>query len=161
VLFRQKRFGRHMTEIEVLKFRTMFADRQDVSGAARTTRDDVRVTRLGRWLRRTSLDELPQIFNVLRGDMSLVGPRPHATAMMVEGRLYHEAVRGYALRHKVKPGITGWAQINGLRGEIQNMQRAERRVALDLYYIEHWSLFLDALILFRTVACVFGDKDAY
>src|SRR5690606_38155515 len=107
--------------IHVLKFRTMYVDRQDVSGGQRTTRDDPRVTRVGRFLRRTSLDELPQLLNVLKGDMSIVGPRPHPGAMKVGDRYYFEAVRGYAARHRVNPGITGWAQVNDLRGEIDTV----------------------------------------
>jgi exopolysaccharide biosynthesis polyprenyl glycosylphosphotransferase len=126
VLFRQRRFGFQNEEINVFKFRSMYVDRQDLSGAQRTTRNDPRVTKLGRLLRRTSLDELPQLFNVISGDMSLVGPRPHATAMMVGDRPYHDAVPHYAARHRVRPGITGWAQVNGLRGEIADLDAAKR-----------------------------------
>jgi Undecaprenyl-phosphate glucose phosphotransferase len=161
ILFRQRRFGFQNEEINVFKFRSMYVDRQDISGAQRTTRGDPRVTKLGRLLRRTSLDELPQLFNVIAGDMSLVGPRPHATAMKVGDRLYHDAVPQYAARHRVRPGITGWAQVNGLRGEIADLDVAKRRVEFDLYYIENWSLRLDIKILLKTVGCVFGDHNAY
>jgi lipopolysaccharide/colanic/teichoic acid biosynthesis glycosyltransferase len=108
-----------------------------------------------------SIDELPQIFNVIRGDMSLVGPRPHAIHMMVGDRYYHDAVRGYASRHRVKPGITGLAQVSGLRGEIRTIDRAERRVMFDKRYIETWSLGLDLKIIALTVRATLWDKDAY
>jgi exopolysaccharide biosynthesis polyprenyl glycosylphosphotransferase len=154
ILFMQKRFGYNNKVIDVLKFRTMHVSCCDPSGAKRTIKDDPRVTRVGRVLRWLSLDELPQLLNVIRGDMSLVGPRPHAVAMMVENRLYHEAVEGYLQRHRVKPGITGWAQINGLRGEVDTIEKARSRVAHDLYYIENWSLGLDLRILVRTIFLV-------
>ena len=151
VLFRQRRFGIGNAPIEVLKFRSMRADQTDPTGERRTTAQDSRVTRLGRVLRRTSLDELPQLLNVLRGDMSLVGPRPHALHMKVGGRYYFEAVERYRFRHRVKPGITGWAQVNGSRGEIDTLDKARRRVELDLGYIQNWSLALDLRILLRTI----------
>ena len=148
-------------EISVLKFRSMYVHKQDVSGAQRTIRGDPRVTKVGRILRRTSLDEIPQLFNVFMGTMSLVGPRPHATAMKVGDKLYHEAVEHYAQRHRVKPGITGLAQINGFRGEVDNMEHAQGRLDNDLRYLANWSLTLDIKILLKTVGCVFGDRNAY
>ena len=161
VLFRQKRFGFNNLEIEVLKFRSMYTDRQDETGAARTTKHDPRVTRVGRVIRRTSIDELPQLFNVLRGEMSIVGPRPHATAMRVGDAYYHDAVRGYSARHRVKPGMTGLAQIRGLRGEIDTIERAKKRVEYDIYYIENWSPLLDLRIIFETVVRLIWDRHAY
>lgn len=154
VLFRQQRFGFNNEAIEVLKFRTMYVDRQDVTGTQRTVKNDPRVTAIGRILRRLSLDELPQLFNVLGGDMSLVGPRPHAITMQVGGQYYFEAVRGYAARHRVKPGITGWAQVNGCRGEVDTLERAEKRIQLDLEYLSNWSLGLDIQILVKTLFIV-------
>lgn len=161
ILFRQPRFGFNNNEIEVLKFRSMYVDRQDVSGSRRTERDDPRVTRVGRIIRRTSIDELPQLWNVLRGDMSLVGPRPHATMMRVEDKFYFDAVRGYTARHRVKPGITGLAQVRGLRGEIATIDRARKRVEYDIYYIENWSPLLDFRILIETLLKLVWDKNAY
>lgn len=161
ILFRQQRFGFNNNEISVLKFRSMYVDRQDVSGAARTQRDDPRVTRVGRVIRRTSIDELPQLLNVLRGDMSLVGPRPHATMMRVGDKYYFDAVKGYTARHRVKPGITGLAQVRGLRGEIATTERARRRVEYDIYYIENWSPLLDIRIMIETVFKLVWDKHAY
>jgi len=150
IFFVQKRFGYNNEVIDVFKFRTMHVSCCDPGGAKRTIKDDPRVTSVGRVLRWLSLDELPQLLNVIRGDMSLVGPRPHAVAMMVENRPYHEAVAEYPLRHCVKPGITGWAQVNGLRGEVDSLAKARARVAYDLDYIDHWSLWLDLRILLRT-----------
>jgi Undecaprenyl-phosphate glucose phosphotransferase len=160
VFFRQKRFGFNNRVFEVIKFRTMYVDRGDLTGAQRTTRNDARVTRIGRFLRASSIDELPQIFNVLRGDMSIVGPRAHPIAMRAGDKLYHEAFADYVARHRVRPGITGWAQVNGLRGEIDTLEKARARVEYDLYYIENWSVWFDIQILFRTVAVVV-TKDAY
>jgi polysaccharide biosynthesis protein PslA len=161
IIFRQKRFGFNNNEISVLKFRSMYVDRQDVSGAQRTERSDPRVTRVGRFIRRTSIDELPQLFNVLKGDMSLVGPRPHATQMKVGDKYYFDAVKGYAARHRVKPGITGLAQVRGLRGEIATVERARKRVEYDIYYIENWSPLLDSRIVLETFAKLAWDKNAY
>lgn len=162
VLFVQERFGFNNTVIRVLKFRTMHVELGDRSGGARTVRNDARLTRVGRYLRRWSLDELPQLINVLKGDMSIVGPRPHALAMKADGRhLYHEAVKDYAYRHRIKPGLTGWAQVNGLRGEIDGLEKARRRVAYDLAYIDGWSIWLDLYIIFRTVKVVCAAADAY
>ncbi|MEH3102515.1 MAG: undecaprenyl-phosphate glucose phosphotransferase [Sphingomonas phyllosphaerae] len=161
VIFKQPRFGFNNREILVWKFRSMYVERQDVSGAARTTRGDPRVTAVGRLIRKLSIDELPQLWNVLRGEMSIVGPRPHATHMKVGDHYYFDAVRGYAARHRVKPGITGLAQVRGLRGEIQTIDRAKRRVELDRYYIDNWSLMLDLRIMVETVVNLAFDKNAY
>ena len=161
VLFRQQRFGFNNVKISVIKFRSMHVDRQDAGGSERTTRGDPRVTRFGRIIRRLSIDELPQLYNVLTGEMSIVGPRPHATLMMVGDSYYVEAVRGYAARHRVKPGITGLAQVRGLRGEISTIERAKRRVEYDMYYIENWSLLLDLRIILETVWRLIWDRDVY
>lgn len=161
IFFRQTRFGFNNNEIPVLKFRSMYVDRQDVSGAQRTEKNDPRVTRVGRIIRRTSIDELPQLINVLKGDMSIVGPRPHATIMRVGDKYYFDAVKGYTARHRVKPGITGLAQVRGLRGEIATTERARKRVEYDIYYIENWSPLLDIRIILETVVKVFWDKNAY
>lgn len=161
ILFVQPRIGFNNEVIEVYKFRTMHAAQTDLGAHATTTKDDPRVTGIGRWLRRLSIDELPQLFNVLLGDMSLVGPRPHAIHMKVGDRYYHDAVRGYASRHRVKPGITGLAQVSGLRGEIRTVERAEKRVMFDKRYIENWSLGYDLKILVLTVRAILWDSDAY
>lgn len=161
VFFRQKRFGFNNSVIEVWKFRTMYCDRGDPSGAQRTTRNDARVTPVGRFLRRTSLDELPQLFNVITGEMSLVGPRAHAIAMKAGDQLYYDAIHDYVARHRVRPGITGWAQVNGLRGEIETLDQARRRLEYDLHYIDHWSIGLDLRILLKTIAVLWTDKNAY
>ena len=161
VLFVQPRVGFNNEAINVFKFRTMYTHLSDLGAKETTTRDDPRVTPLGRFLRRFSIDELPQLLNVLQGSMSLVGPRPHGTEMMVGDRFYHEAVRGYAGRHRVKPGITGYAQVKGLRGEVRTIERAKRRVELDEYYVDNWSFWLDIGILFATVRAVLFDRDAY
>jgi Undecaprenyl-phosphate glucose phosphotransferase len=161
IFFIQERFGFNNDVIKVLKFRTMYADRCDKSGAQRTVKNDPRVTRIGRALRSLSLDELPQLINVLRGDMSLVGPRAHAVLMKTGDRLYCDAVEEYMHRHRVKPGLTGWAQVNGLRGEVDTLEKARARVALDLYYIEHWSPSLDFRILLKTVRTLVSCENAY
>ena len=152
ILFRQWRFGLGSQPVLVYKFRTMRADLGDSTGAARTIGRDPRVTMFGRLLRRLSLDELPQLLNVLQGDMSLVGPRPHAVRMMVGDKYYFEAVDFYSARHRMPPGMTGWAQINGSRGEFDSMDKAQRRLDLDLWYIANWSPVLDLWIILRT-AC--------
>jgi Undecaprenyl-phosphate glucose phosphotransferase len=161
VFFRQKRYGFNNQLIEVLKFRTMRHSARDENAERLTSRNDPRVTRFGALLRRTSLDELPQFLNVLRGDMSIVGPRPHALSAKAGGLLYQEAVREYAARHRVKPGITGWAQINGWRGETETLEQIKKRVEHDLAYIENWSLLLDLKIIFRTVFTGFTGQRAY
>jgi exopolysaccharide biosynthesis polyprenyl glycosylphosphotransferase len=155
VLFAQKRFGFNNDVIPVLKFRTMYVDLGDRSGGQRTIRQDPRVTRMGRIIRALSIDELPQLINVLRGEMSIVGPRPHPIAMQAgNGALYGDAVAQYCHRHRVKPGITGWAQVNGLRGEVDTLHKARARVDHDLYYIEHWSPWLDLKIVLKTIFVV-------
>lgn len=161
VLFKQRRFGFNNVEFNVYKFRTMYVSKADAAGAQQTTRDDQRVTRLGRFLRRTSIDELPQLINVWLGEMSIVGPRAHPVGMLVADQPYHEIVRHYAARHRVKPGITGLAQVNGNRGEVDTPEKAERRVHYDLSYIENWSIWLDLSIMLRTVISLPFDKTAY
>ncbi|MCC7427020.1 MAG: undecaprenyl-phosphate glucose phosphotransferase [Alphaproteobacteria bacterium] len=161
VLFRQRRFGFNNQPITVFKFRTMQVEQCDASGAQRTQKNDPRVTRVGRFLRRGSIDELPQLLNVLRGEMSLVGPRAHPIAMKVGDRYYYEAVARYGARHRMKPGITGWAQINGYRGEVDTMEKAERRLELDLHYIDNWSVVFDLWIILRTILGGFTGKAAY
>ena len=161
VFFVQRRFGFNNELIPVLKFRTMHQALTDQSGAARTVPNDPRVTKVGRYLRATSLDELPQLINVFRGEMSLVGPRPHVPAMQAGQQLYHEAVRSYFLRHHVRPGMTGWAQVNNLRGEIASLAAAQERVAYDLHYIEHWSVWMDLKIILLTFRTVLSRKNAY
>jgi polysaccharide biosynthesis protein PslA len=161
ILFVQQRFGFNNKKIDVYKFRSMRSDGSDASGARRAKKGDDRVTRVGRIIRRLSIDELPQLINVLKGEMSLVGPRPHATQMRVGDSFYFDAVDGYASRHRVKPGITGLAQIRGLRGEIDTIERARKRIEYDKYYIENWSPLLDLRIIFETIFKVFWDRHAY
>jgi polysaccharide biosynthesis protein PslA len=161
IFFRQPRLGFNNQIFHVYKFRTMLHAARD-SGAERlVTRNDPRVTRIGRVLRATSIDELPQILNVLLGDMSLVGPRPHALKAKAGGQPYHEVVAEYALRHRMKPGITGWAQINGWRGETDTEEKLVRRVEHDLYYMNNWSILFDLYILAMTVLKVPFQKSAY
>jgi Undecaprenyl-phosphate glucose phosphotransferase len=162
VLFRQKRHGFNNELVEVFKFRSMYTDLADLSAKNLVTRNDPRVTRVGRFIRKTSIDELPQLFNVLMGNLSIVGPRPHATQAKAANVLYYEAVEGYFARHKVKPGITGWAQVNGWRGETDTLDKIMQRVNHDLYYIEHWSLVLDLYILVMTpISLVRSRQNAY
>lgn len=157
VLFRQRRYGLDGQEIVVYKFRTMRVA-EDGHHIAQAQREDPRVTRVGAWLRRTSLDELPQLWNVLQGRMSMVGPRPHAVA---HNEQYRRQIRSYMVRHKVRPGITGWAQVNGFRGETDTLEKMEGRIRCDLDYLRHASLLLDLYILVRTVRVVLGDPRAY
>ena len=157
VLFRQRRYGLGGDEIVVYKFRTMRTC-EDGGCVTQASRGDGRVTPLGGFLRKTSLDELPQLFNVLRGNMSVVGPRPHAVA---HNEFYRELIHGYMLRSKVRPGITGWAQVNGLRGETRTVERMKARVDYDLEYIRNWSLALDVWIIAKTASLVFKDDNAY
>jgi len=161
VLFRQKRLGYNNTIIEVLKFRTMHHAMSDPNASQLTRRNDPRVTRLGAFLRRTSLDELPQFINVVRGDMSIVGPRPHALQAKAGTVVYQEAVEYYYARHRVKPGITGWAQINGWRGETETIEQLVNRVDHDLFYVDNWSVLMDLKIIVRTIFCGFTGKSAY
>jgi putative colanic acid biosynthesis UDP-glucose lipid carrier transferase len=156
-LFRQRRYGLDGEEFVVYKFRTMSVC-DDGERIEQARRNDPRLTRFGAFLRRTSLDELPQLLNVLEGSMSLVGPRPHAVAHNEE---YRRLIRGYMIRHKVKPGITGWAQVNGLRGETGTVEKMRRRIEFDLDYVRHWSLALDFWILARTPWAVLRGANAY
>jgi Undecaprenyl-phosphate glucose phosphotransferase len=157
VLFRQRRHGFNHREFRVIKFRTM-STLDDGSLIQQASRNDHRVTRVGRFLRSTNLDEIPQLINVLAGQMSLVGPRPHALAHNNE---YEERIRQYAMRHKVKPGITGWAQVNGYRGETRSIDKMLKRVDHDLYYIDHWSLLFDVKILIMTLLSPRSYRNAY
>jgi putative colanic acid biosynthesis UDP-glucose lipid carrier transferase len=158
ILFKQKRHGGGGKEIEVWKFRSMKIHREGEGKVTQATKGDTRVTRLGAFLRRTSLDELPQFINVLQGRMSIVGPRPHAVE---HNEYYKEQIWKYMQRHKVKPGITGWAQVNGLRGETETLEKMEKRVEFDLYYIENWSLWFDLKIIFMTILRGFTGSNAY
>jgi len=156
ILFRQKRYGLNGKDILVWKFRSMTVmENGDITQA---TRNDSRLTKIGGMLRRTSLDELPQFFNTLTGRMSIVGPRPHAKA---HNEQYRKLIQKYMLRHTVKPGITGWAQINGFRGETETLDKMEKRVEFDLYYIDNWSIWLDIKIILLTIIKGFIDKNAY
>ena len=162
VLFRQRRYGFNNEFVEIWKFRSMHVAQSDAHAAKLVTRDDPRVTRVGRILRKTSIDELPQLFNVVfRSDLSLVGPRPHALQAKAENRLYEQVVDSYFARHRVKPGITGWAQINGWRGETDTQDKLQRRVEHDLYYIENWSIFFDLYILVATPFALLKTDSAY
>jgi Undecaprenyl-phosphate glucose phosphotransferase len=162
VFFRQIRFGFNNELIQVYKFRSMIDKFSDPVAEKLVTRGDPRVTRVGRFLRRTSIDELPQLFNVVfKGDLSLVGPRPHAIHAKAADRQYDEVVEGYFARHRVKPGITGWAQINGWRGETDTADKIQKRVDHDLYYIENWSIFLDLYILATTPYALVTGRNAY
>ncbi|MEO0791732.1 MAG: undecaprenyl-phosphate glucose phosphotransferase [Pseudomonadota bacterium] len=161
VLFRQKRYGFNNELIEVFKFRSMYTELTDADATKLVTKGDPRVTPIGRFIRKTSIDELPQLLNVLRGDLSLVGPRPHALQAKAGDALYDEVVDEYFARHKVKPGITGWAQINGWRGETDTFEKIRKRVEHDLYYIENWSIFFDLYILARTPFALIETDNAY
>lgn len=150
VFFRQKRHGFNNQLIDMWKFRSMRTDTLDANATKLVTKDDPRVTRVGKFIRKTSIDELPQLFNVLLGELSIVGPRPHALAAKADNQLYYDAVEGYFARHRVKPGMTGWAQIHGWRGETDTVDKIMQRVNHDLYYIENWSLWLDVKIVAMT-----------
>jgi len=158
VLFRQRRKGADGRVFTIYKFRTMRVHKEAPGTVSQATRDDPRVTRLGAFLRRTSLDELPQFYNVLRGDMSVVGPRPHA---LEHDDLYQRVVTGYIHRYRIKPGITGWAQVNGFRGETDRLEKMEMRVAHDLYYLGHWSFWLDMRIIAATIIHGLVGRNAY
>jgi Undecaprenyl-phosphate glucose phosphotransferase len=162
VLFKQKRYGFNNELIEVFKFRSMYVDKADAAAAKLVIKGDTRVTRVGRLIRKTSLDELPQFFNVVfKGNLSLVGPRPHAMQAKAADRLYDDVVDGYFARHRVKPGITGWAQINGWRGETDTRDKIQHRVEHDLYYIENWSVLLDLYIILMTPIRLLKGDNAY
>ncbi len=157
VLFKQRRYGLDGQEIVVYKFRSMTV-MEDSDQVKQATRSDPRITRFGAFLRKTSLDELPQFINVLQGRMSIVGPRPHAVS---HNEMYRSLIKGYMIRHKVKPGITGWAQVKGFRGETDTVDKMKARIDYDLEYLRNWSLFLDLLIIIKTIGVVFKDKNAY
>jgi Undecaprenyl-phosphate glucose phosphotransferase len=161
IIFKQKRHGFNNETIMVYKFRSMYTDMADVTAAKAVTKGDPRVTPVGRFLRKSSIDELPQLFNVLTGGLSLVGPRPHAVLAQTHDRVYADVVEGYFARHRVKPGVTGWAQINGWRGEIDSDEKIRFRTAYDLYYIENWSLWFDLKILFMTPIRLLNTENAY
>jgi putative colanic acid biosynthesis UDP-glucose lipid carrier transferase len=157
VFFRQRRHGFNHRVIRVFKFRTMTV-LEDGDVIRQAAQSDQRVTTVGRFLRRTSIDELPQLINVLRGEMSLVGPRPHALA---HNEYYRDLVEHYSARHRVRPGITGWAQVHGYRGETRSSDHMRNRIQYDLHYIDNWSLLLDLKIMFKTLGSVFSSKNAY
>ncbi|WP_119388905.1 undecaprenyl-phosphate glucose phosphotransferase [Taklimakanibacter lacteus] len=161
ILFKQRRYGFNNELIEIYKFRSMYVDLSDADAARLVSKGDPRVTSVGRIIRKTSLDELPQLFNVLSGQLSLVGPRPHATQAKAQEALYEQVVDGYFARHRVKPGITGWAQINGWRGETDTREKIEQRVLHDLDYIDHWSLGFDLYILLKTPLALLKTQNAY
>jgi putative colanic acid biosynthesis UDP-glucose lipid carrier transferase len=158
ILFKQYRTGINGKRFKVYKFRSMVVHRENPGDVTQATRNDARITRVGAFLRRTSLDELPQFFNVLQGRMSIVGPRPHALS---HNEYYKDLVESYMQRHKVKPGITGWAQVSGYRGETDTLEKMQKRVEYDLWYIDNWSLWLDLKIIFLTVFKGFINKNAY
>lgn len=157
VIFRQRRYGLDGQEIIVYKFRSMTVT-EDGPNVPQARKNDARLTRIGGFLRKTSLDELPQFVNVLQGRMSIVGPRPHAVA---HNEMYRKLIKGYMVRHKVKPGITGWAQVNGYRGETETLEKMQARIDYDLEYLRNWSLQLDLYIIIRTALLVFKDASAY
>jgi lipopolysaccharide/colanic/teichoic acid biosynthesis glycosyltransferase len=163
VFFRQRRRGYAGNTFDILKFRTMRIDLEpdETARLKPAIRNDPRVFPVGHILRKTSLDELPQLLNVLRGEMWIIGPRPHPLRAHAGGVMFTEAVRDYAARYRVKPGITGWAQVSGWRGPTETLEQISKRVEYDLYYIENWSPLFDALILCRTLSCVFGHENAF
>ncbi|MFD2249093.1 exopolysaccharide biosynthesis polyprenyl glycosylphosphotransferase [Pseudochelatococcus lubricantis] len=160
VLYRQTRVGYNNRLFSVYKLRTMTVDPTD-DGSLGTQRDNPRITRCGAWLRRLSIDELPQLINVLKGEMSVVGPRPHVPNMLVGESLRYETLRAYTNRYQMKPGITGWAQINGMRGGINTLEKAMAGIELDLYYVENWSLWLDIKIMLLTVTKGMAGRDVF
>ena len=161
ILFRQPRLGFNNRMFVCYKFRTMYAEMTDVMADRQTTRCDPRITPVGKWMRKLSLDELPQLLNVMNGTMSLVGPRPHAPNTKAADRLFAEVVQQYARRHRVKPGITGWAQVNGWRGETATVEQVENRVRCDLFYIDNWSVLFDLKIAFMTVLREIHSQHAF
>jgi putative colanic acid biosysnthesis UDP-glucose lipid carrier transferase len=162
IFFKQERWGRNNQKMLCYKFRSMVSTCKDIDENGKyvqATKNDPRITRFGRFLRKTNLDELPQFWNVLKGEMSIVGPRPHPTPLNIESK---EKVDHYMLRHLVKPGITGWAQVNGYRGSTKNPEQMKKRVEHDIWYIENWSLWLDIQIIFMTIwRMIRGDENAY
>jgi lipopolysaccharide/colanic/teichoic acid biosynthesis glycosyltransferase len=161
VFFKQPRFGANNTPFNVFKFRTMFADMGDVSGGNQTRRGDTRVTRVGEFLRANSLDELPQLLNILRGDMHIIGPRAHPCGMRVEGKLCEDLNEDYVSRHRIKPGITGLAQVMGQRGAVETSEQLDARTRLDNAYINGWSLALDLQIFLRTIPVCIKRTNAF
>jgi len=161
IFFRQEREGYNNKRFVIWKFRTMYAHQLEFEDIRQAARSDPRITRVGRILRKTSLDELPQLFNVLWGDMSLVGPRPHAPSTRAGDRYFHDIVSTYAARHNVKPGLTGWAQVKGWRGETDTEEKLIRRLEHDLHYIENWSVGFDMLIVLRSLWAVLAPRNAY
>ena len=159
ILFKQPRHGFNNRVFDVYKFRSMRNDAADLEAAQQTVAGDARITKIGRIIRKTSIDELPQLINVLKGDMSLVGPRPHAVGMRTGETESYKLVEEYAHRHKVKPGMTGWAQINGSRGPLHNAADVERRVKLDMEYIERSGAMFDLIIMIKTLPCLLGDSE--
>ncbi len=162
IIFKQKRYGFNNEIFEIYKFRSMYSDKLDPEAKKLVVKGDDRVTRVGKFIRKTSIDELPQLFNVLKNELSIVGPRPHALEGRTPDKLYTELIDGYFARHKVKPGITGWAQVNGWRGGTDTPEKIFRRVEHDLYYIENWSLWFDIKILFMTpISLISKSENAY
>jgi exopolysaccharide biosynthesis polyprenyl glycosylphosphotransferase len=161
VLFRQPRLGFNNRMFLCYKFRSMHHHMADLKADMQTSRNDPRITRVGKWIRKYSIDELPQLLNVLNGTMSIVGPRPHAPNTKAANNLFADVVRQYAVRHRVKPGITGWAQVNGWRGETKTVEEIENRVKCDLFYIDHWSLLFDVKIIIMTVLREILSKKAF
>jgi len=162
VFFKQRRYGFNNELVEVYKFRSMYVDTLDATASKLVTKGDPRVTRVGRFIRKTSIDELPQLINVVfKGNLSLVGPRPHAVHAKADNRQYEQVVDGYYARHKMRPGITGWAQVNGWRGETDTQEKIQKRVEFDLYYIENWSIVFDIYILAITPVALLKSENAY
>jgi Undecaprenyl-phosphate glucose phosphotransferase len=162
IFFKQRRYGFNNELVEVYKFRSMYVDTLDHGASKLVTKGDPRVTRVGRFIRKTSIDELPQLINVVfKGNLSLVGPRPHALQAKADNRQYEEVVDGYFARHRVRPGITGWAQVNGWRGETDTQEKIQRRVECDLYYIENWLIIFDIYILAITPLALTKSENAY
>ncbi len=161
VLFKQKRHGFNNEVIDVFKFRSMYTDKSDPTARNAVTKNDPRVTKVGRFIRKTSIDEFPQFFNALRGNLSLVGPRPHAVSARAMTGSLPKWSRAISPATQVKPGVTGWAQINGWRGEIDTDDKIKKRTEFDLYYIENWSLWLDLKILFLTPIRLLKSENAY
>jgi polysaccharide biosynthesis protein PslA len=160
VLFKQRRIGHGNRQFMMYKFRSMRTDKTDSSGSRSASRDDDRITRVGRFIRRTSIDELPQLINVIRGEMSLVGPRPHPLGSLAGDLLFWEVTHNYWLRHALKPGITGLAQIRGFRGATDREEDLEKRIRCDLEYLSNWSVWRDFLIMLQTLS-VLTHKNAY